>query len=52
MRTKTTFNDLCVKVVEHLGYEDEVYDGVIDRDGDEGNAGPEGGVRKIMPSLG
>lgn len=27
MRTKITFNDLCVKVAEHLGYEDEVYDG-------------------------
>jgi len=27
MRTKITFNVLCVKVAEHLGYKDEVYDG-------------------------
>jgi len=27
MRTKITFNDLCVKVAEHLGYKDEDYEG-------------------------
>jgi len=27
MRTKIALDDLCVKVAEHLGYEEEIYDG-------------------------